>query len=303
VQEYLEASYPLTNVQVERIHVAGTFAVTIASAEQVAIFKLEAHEEEDALGSLLGRIEHLRHHGLPLARVHPRRDGAWFGTPFANPVAKGYLLDVVPGEPTTVWSAAHADATAAVFARLHQLGRDEPQQPGEQMSFVGCWLDLQEAVERLAAASVLPQETLARTHELVAAGPPLEDLVWTHIHGDARLCHVFFKGSAVSGIVDYESGVWGQRLLDVAFHLISHPDSARIAFLGVEAITQWLGRYDSRFPFTEAERSALGVALCCALLIEMGETLSNVETGRAGIDMGALAVGVTLLSDVLASLR
>lgn len=295
VRRTLIAQLGLRSPVIEGLHVAGAFALTIRDDGRRFVFKLDEHADNAALTALLERVERLRMGGLPLPRVHPTLSGAWFVAPFHNPQATGYLSDFVTGAPAAAWRSAHADATAAFLARFHQRGRDEPVQPGEQMSFASRWSDLEDAVERLAAAGALPQSTVSLARALIAQGPPGEELVWTHIHGDARLCHVLFAGEQIAGVVDHDAGMWGERLLDVAFHLISHPDPALVAFLDLAAIRDWLRRYDALVSLTTAERAALPAALSCALLIELGETLGTIESRRTGLGLADLQAGVALL--------
>lgn len=55
-------------------------------------------------------------------------------------------------------------------------------------------------------------------------------------------------------MVDNDAGMWGERLLDVTSHLISHPDSALVAFLDLATIRDWLRCYDALVSLTMAAR-------------------------------------------------
>lgn len=300
VQTHLELTYGFASVSLQRLHLAGAFALTVHADDRLYVYKLDDHEDEGALETLLQRVETLRLEGLPFPHVHQTRRGNWFSSPFLESSWKGSLISLLTGEPVARWSAHHADATAYCLAAMHRLGRDQPVQPGERTSFGLRWPEALEAAARLGASGVVPEAALAPALELLTAGPPEDGLLWTHIHGDARLCHFLFSGDNLTGLIDHDAGMWGQRLLDVAFHLISHPDHAKIAFLSLNDIRHWLGRYHSYFPLSDAERRALPAGLTCALLTEMGETLMNLEAGTPGVKAADLTAGVRLL-DALCS--
>jgi Ser/Thr protein kinase RdoA (MazF antagonist) len=101
----------------------------------------------------------------------------------------------------------------------------------------------------------------------------MPELPSTHLHGDPRLCHVLFDEGVVTGLIDPDQAVWGERIVDVARAAVSHPDPANAGILAPTLIRAFIAAYDRGAKLTELERSALPAALRAAVV----EAVSDVE--------------------------
>jgi aminoglycoside phosphotransferase (APT) family kinase protein len=111
---------------------------------------------------------------------------------------------------------------------------------------------------------------------------------------------VFFTGTRVTGLIDCDQVTWGDRLLDLAYGAVSHPDPALGAWLGAEEVVRLVRRYDGLVGLTGAERRFLPAALVFAALEQLAETASFLGSDRANV--GAADVKrATRLLDRLAS--
>ncbi len=288
---HVRSRFGLKNPVLDRLHLAHGLAATISSGGRRFVFKLAPEDQPARLGLLLQRLDELRREGLPFPQVHRLDDGAWAAKTLPACQDQGYLMDFVPGAPLADWTEAAATQSADALARLHKRG------VGTDLTNTGLLAsDLEDNEGQIAeviAAGLFPSAPAKALFDQIARSGANSELLRTQVHGDARLCHFLFENEALTGIVDVDQGGGGHRLRDVAFHLISHPDPANIAFLTIESIQAWIACYDARLPFSVDERRLLWPTLTFALLVELSETLSNQRTGRtsvtdADLDRGAM---------------
>ena len=127
-----------------------------------------------------------------------------------------------------------------------------------------------------AALAALHRAGEAFEPRLPRARKPLFDrpeLPSTHLHGDPRLCHVLFEDSAVTGLIDLDQAVWGERLSDIVRAAVSHPDPANAGLLDPSLIRAFIAAYDCESHLTEAEQAWLPAALRAAV----AEACSDVQ--------------------------
>lgn len=210
-------------------------------------------------------------------------------------------MDPVGGAPPAAWSEGRSAAYAALLADLHRVGAGhEPRAVGpDGGSFAAVWPEAGEIAAPLLASPLVESGAVGRALALIGATevPPLPR---TRVHGDARLCHAFFEGDRPAGLIDCEEGAVGERLLDLAYGAVSHPDPALGAWPGFDEIRDVARRYDAPVGLTGEERGSLPAALAYACLEQLGSAVSFLEGGRTGVDTADVSRAVKLL-DRLAS--
>jgi Ser/Thr protein kinase RdoA (MazF antagonist) len=254
--------------------------------------------DDDALEGLLGRLAALHEAGFPVPRLRRTLDGHWSDTPFPPAKDRAYVMGHLPGAPAPRWSTLHADATAALLARPHAWGTTYVPRSGNIGGFAAQRCDAYDAAGGLAASGLVPEPVVSAAIERLAGVRLDRPLPKTHIHGDARICHFLFIGETLSGLIDHDLGGWGERLTDIAYHAISHPDAARVALLDGHAILDWVKRYHALNSLDEAERELLPAALACALLVELDGSRANFEAGQSSVGEQDILRGENLLKQL-----
>lgn len=281
-RRFLADRYGFSNVRVETVHVAFGTAIRFSHADESYYLKFTGRANHRDPEGLFRYFEHLRAQGLALPEVLKTVDGAWFETILSgSPYDVTYVMKTIPGEPMAHKTAWGLEACVRVMAAFHRLGADYT--PKVYAKSRNLHIYFREACESLGEAEGLSPEqrallgrTLAYTREVLrVAGDSLSK---THVHGDFRFCHIFFKHDKVSGLIDAEHIDYAERVFEVCMGLVSHTDPARCLLLNVDEILGCLRRYDQLYSFNEADRQALKAVLLCALLNELS---GFVGSGRS----------------------
>ncbi len=228
--------------RVDEVHVAFGLAVRFRSGADPYYLKLASTRNAAEPELLFRLLAEQRKAGLPVVDVVPTSSGlGWANllTDTGSCYDLAYVMRPAPGSVLAEPCRRSLEAYATMLARLHRVGK---------------------AFEPRLRAVVAPI--------LEPSGLPC-----THLHGDARLCHVFFEGTRVSGLIDPDQAAWGERILDVAQAAVSHGDPARAALLDPVLIRAFLDAYDREASLTDAERRALPRALDAAI----AEALADVQ--------------------------
>jgi Ser/Thr protein kinase RdoA (MazF antagonist) len=232
--------------RVDQVHVAFGIAVRFRSAADAYYLKLASTRNAAQPELLFRLIAQQRRAGLPVIDVVPTLRGASSANLLEDTGSCydfAYVMRAARGSLLTQPCRDSLESYAATLARLHRAGEAfEPR--------------LRAVVNPIVAPSDLPR---------------------THLHGDARLCHVFFDGTRVTDLIDPDQAAWGERILDLVQAAVSHPDPARAALLDPVLIRAFIEAYARETPLTDAERAALPAALRAAV----AEALADVRLVHA----------------------
>ena len=153
----------------------------------------------DELPFFLGLMGHLAAAGFPSPVPIRARDGSALGRLCGRPAAIiSFLAGMWPRRATP----AHCRAVGAAAAKLHLAGADFAMRRPNDLSVTG-WRRLFEAT-RARADEVAPglAATLGRELDILEAGWPV-GLAAGIIHADLFPDNVFFRGDALTGVIDF----------------------------------------------------------------------------------------------------
>jgi homoserine kinase type II len=220
-----------------------------------ARYILTLYEKRVALADLpffLGLMDHLAARGVACPTPIHGRDGQTLRTLCGRPAA---LVSFLDGTSPHRVQAGHCSALGMALARLHLAGADFAMVRPNDLS-VASWRRLFEAC-REGADDVLPglEDEVARELDDLERHWPA-DLPAGVIHADLFPDNVFFRGTELSGIIDFYFACNDLIAYDLAICLNAwcfEPDGA----FNITKARQMLAAYRAARPFTGAELRAL----------------------------------------------
>lgn len=267
VNAALERHYALHS-RVLEVHVAYGLTVALEIDQGRHYLKFWSSRDQPDLPTVFAFLDALEQRGVPAPRVVRTVDGAHSLNLLPRTAYdSAYLMRRAVGAPAQSFSTPRLTALARTLAAWHSVGAEFAH--GASVDF---------ALEMRAG---LPEtlEALRDQPTASAAGAWLEtrlsalpDLPRVRTHGDFRLCHVFFQGDAVSGVIDADTSIVRTRLADVAQAVVTHPDPARCALLEVNEIQTVLGAYNQFLPPNSDERAALPVIVVYTALEQWAQS-------------------------------
>ncbi len=214
----------------------------------------EKRVQRQDLPFFLGLMEHLAERGLPCPLPVHDRDGALLQELAGRPAAIVSFLD---GYSVRRPRVVHCDAVGRALADLHLAGSDFGLRRENALSLAG-WRQL--AASTAARANELTSdfaEEIAREMAFLEENWP-GDLPAGVIHADLFPDNVFFRGEAMSGLIDFYFACNDLFAYDVAICLnawcFEEPNA-----INVTKARALLRGYNERRPLTEAELSALPI--------------------------------------------
>jgi Ser/Thr protein kinase RdoA (MazF antagonist) len=269
----LECDYGLMG-RIERVHVAFGLSVMVR-AKEIYHLKFWSTANQPYLHEVFGMLEALREADVPAPQVIRRLDGAHFANWLEHSVYDAtYLMQNSPGQPMNHVSQVRLESLAKALADWHRVGASFAQ--GQ---IVNVRFEMSQGLENILGR--LDEEDIA-----VHAGTWLRSnlnecpgLPTIRTHGDFRLCHVFFEGDSVSGVIDADTSVIRSKLSDLAQAAVSHPNPARCGFLNAEDIEFLRSEYEKYAPLTIDEARAWPIILVYTALEQWAE--SNRQDDKA----------------------
>jgi homoserine kinase type II len=226
--------------------------LVITEAGRFILTLYEKRVDPADLPFFLGLMEHLAARGVPCPTPVRGRDGGALRQLCGRPAALiGFLDGVSPRRPL----APQCAALGGALARLHLAGADFAGQRPNALSLAG-WRRLFEACRGWAddVHPGLDGELAAELLRLEAAWPA--DLPQGVIHADLFPDNVFFRGPALSGIIDFYFACNDLFAYDLAVCLNAwcfEPDGA----FNITKARLMLAAYRRVRPFTARELEAL----------------------------------------------
>ncbi|OIR07980.1 homoserine kinase [mine drainage metagenome] len=216
----------------------------------------EKRVNPDDLPFFIGLMEHLARQGLACPTPLPGRDGRTLRELCGRPAA---IISFLQGLWPRKIQAAHCAPLGRAMAEMHVAGQSYPGRRANSLGLAG-WRPLFE-LERHRADQVKPglEAMLAAELETLEAQWP-RDLPSGIIHADLFPDNVFFKGAAVSGLIDFYFACTDFLAYDIAICLNAwcfEPDGA---FNATKARALLTG-YQQVRPLSAAEFAALPI-LC-----------------------------------------
>ncbi len=159
----------------------------------------EKRVREEDLPFFLGLMEHLAENGVTCPQPVRDRAGEALGRVCGRPAVLVTFLDGISVRRPT---ARQCGSAGEALARLHLAGRGFPGRRDNALS-LPAWRPLFEAAEPHAdrVAAGLAQRTRAELAHLEGCWP--EGLPQGVIHADLFTDNMFFRGEAVSGVIDF----------------------------------------------------------------------------------------------------
>jgi len=201
-----------------------TYMVTAASGERY-VFRLSHQRARGAadVRTETDFIAHLARSGVPVAAPVQTRDGAAFVRALApEGVREGVLFHALDGRAPTAASTADARANGATLAMVHDSA----------LSYCASAplyrLDLDHLLRRPLAriqefrrmidtdANTALDEIAERTAARIEA---IDDLTWTHCHGDCHGFNARISASGEAAFFDFDDGGPGYLAYDLAVFL------------------------------------------------------------------------------------
>jgi Ser/Thr protein kinase RdoA (MazF antagonist) len=274
VTQRLESDYGL-HVVVSTVHVAYGLTLALETAQGRCFLKFWSSRNQPELETVFAFLHALNQQAIPAPKVLPRLDGKsaanWLDGSDYDSV---YLMQAAKGRPLEQTTPTALDSLAETLAHWHRVGLG---------FWVGQPLDFVLEV-RQNLPSIVVRLSNQPTAQRIAAWlerQPILPLPSRRTHGDFRLCHVFFVGEVVSGVIDADTSQICTRLLDLAQAVVSHPDPARCGFL-LPAQALWLlEAYQKLAPLEPAEHQALPVVLLYTALEQWAESNHQDDAAMA----------------------
>jgi homoserine kinase type II len=200
----------------------------------------------------LALMEHLARHGIPCPTPIHATDGAALRTLCGRPAA---IVTFLNGMWPRRVEPRHCAALGGALARLHVAGQRFPMMRPNALGVAG-WRPLLEAC-RSRAHEVRPglADELGRELDALEAAWPAA-LPQGVIHGDLFPDNVFFRGDAVSGLIDFYFACTDFLAYDIAICLNAwcfEPDGS----FNVTKARLLLASYRAARPLDQAEFAAL----------------------------------------------
>ena len=212
----------------------------------------EKRVDPSDLPFFLGLMDHLAARGLACPRPIPGRDGVVLRRLCGKPAA---IIEFLDGLWPRRLTDAHCPGVGNALATLHVAGADFTMHRPNALSVAG-WRQLLDDV-RDRAREVEPGLAEELTEEFTAlerAWPT--DLPTGVIHADLFPDNVFFKGTEVTGIIDFYFACTDAYAYDVATCLNAWCFDDRHRFVPNRALSL-LAAYQAVRPLTPGERAAM----------------------------------------------
>lgn len=233
VRRFLAERYAFKAVHLGQLHVAFGIAVRFVYKGECYYLKFAGRANHRQPEALFSYFEYLRAHQLPLPEVVRTHNGAPFENILeASPYDVTYVMKALPDGVMARKTARRLERCVDVMAAFHRLGADyTPRVYTGSRDVHAYFREARESLEGLEGLTPEQQGLLERSlscaHEVLDIFGGGDALSKTHVHGDFRFCHIFFRGGRVSGIIDAEHSGYAERVFDVCVGLVSHTHPAR----------------------------------------------------------------------------
>ena len=177
-----------------------------------------------------------------------------------------YLMRHVAGNPMQQASEPLLRQYAEVMAQFHRVGFEYPNPVlGSNATWQGKWKNRHELWGNLQDCPLISQNLVIEAMQSIKETKSLT-LPKTIVHGDFRLCHVFFEDESLSGLVDVDQSTQGERFIDLCYGLVSGSVPEGGSLMTFEQLQRTLSIYHKCLPLNEAEQFVLKAAFAYAIL-------------------------------------
>jgi Ser/Thr protein kinase RdoA (MazF antagonist) len=296
VVRHVQQQYRFQNISVEMLHIAYGLVAKLKADSAIYYLKFASRSMHNNPEHLFPWLNYARNQGIPIPEVIPATNRKWYLSPLKNIDSDYdvvYLMRQVPGNPMQRASKPLLRQYAEAMAQFHRVGFLYPNPVlGSDATWQGKWNNRRELWINLKDYPLISQALLRRAMQAIEETKPLT-LPKTILHGDFRLCHVFFQDESLSGLIDVDQSTQGERFIDLCYGLVSGslPEGGNL--LTFEQLQNTLSIYHKCLPLNEVEQSILKAAFAYAIL----ETLNDLcEAKATKQDINATQ---TLLSAIL----
>ncbi|HWK46124.1 MAG TPA: homoserine kinase [Stellaceae bacterium] len=200
----------------------------------------------------LGLMDHLAARGLACPRPMAGRDGVVLRSLCGKPAA---IIEFLDGLWPRQLTDAHCPGVGKALATLHVAGSDFTMTRPNALSVAGWHRELDACRERAHEVEPGLAEELAGELATIERAWPT-DLPTGVIHADLFPDNVFFKGTEVTGLIDFYFACTDAYAYDVAICLNAWCFDDQHHFVPSRA-RALLSAYQEVRPFTAAERAAM----------------------------------------------
>jgi Ser/Thr protein kinase RdoA (MazF antagonist) len=284
LKDHIQAHYTIGEFAIESLHVAFGLAIKIRAREsyylKFASLTMHSHPEQ-----LFPWLLHLQKEKMPTPTIVPTTNGE----PYLSPLKKSdykavYLMTAIPGKPAQTMTSKRLQQYVELMARFHKLGSDYP---GRNLGSIATWngklRGRDEFFKSLEEMQNLNQ-TLVKSAEQVVDEAREHVFPSTILHGDFRLCHVFFEGDQLTGTIDLDQSTQGERFVDLCYGLVSGAEPEHGSLLTYPQVLGALQSYHQLNPLSAEEVAYLKPFFALALLETLSELSGNVSAGTIPIE-------------------
>jgi Ser/Thr protein kinase RdoA (MazF antagonist) len=284
VKEHIRANYEIGEFTIESLHVAFGLAIKIKAQElyylKFASLTMHSHPEQ-----LFPWLLHLQKDNMPIPAIIPTKNGE----PYLSPLKKSdykavYLMKAIPGKPAQTMTSKHLRQYVELMARFHKLGSEYPDKNlGSFATWNGKLRGKDDLFQTLKEMPHLDHPLMRSAMQVVneAAGYVFPSTI---LHGDFRLCHVFFDGDQLTGTIDLDQSTQGERFVDLCYGLVSGAEPEHGSLLPYSQVLEALQLYHRLNPLSAEEIAYLKPFFAFALLETLSELSGNVSAETTSIE-------------------
>ncbi len=287
IVRHVQQHYQIQKVSIEALYIGFGLVAKLKTEGEIYYLKFASRTMHSQPEQLFPWLDYARSHGIPLPKIIPANDGSWYLSPLdlsrlvSSDYDVVYLMREVPGKPMHQANALQLHQYAETMAHFHRLGMEYPYPVlGSNATWQAKWQERHELWDNLKDNTIIAQDLVAKAMDLIEK-TGTQKLPKTIVHGDLRLCHVFFQDNSLSGIIDADQSTQGEKFIDFCYGLVSGfaPESGSI--LEFDELRNTLSIYHQSLPLNVVEKLILKATFAYAILETLIDVANFVVAGKS----------------------
>lgn len=243
-------------------------AITPTTWEIAEKYILKLVKTEEMVQSNIRLSAVLRAEGIPASHILPLKHGGNYaaaqeGYYFLREKLGGtHITEVFQQDYQTI-----ARQTGIIIAKIHCALMAISDRQADNIFFdeeLRGWIS-----SVLSAGGLLTKEEWSKPIDALSSIYP--KLQKQQIHRDLHYHNLLFKGTTLTGVLDFDLGKWDARLFDIAYfllgQLLAQKDLLAIKDKWLTFVSQFLSGYESITVLEKVERDALPLMMQCIELL------------------------------------
>jgi len=284
IVQHVQEAYGFAVVALDTLHIAYGLTAKLHADGASYYLKFASRSMHARPEQLFPWLAYVRQQGVPFPEIVPLRDGRWFAAPLAqSDYDVVYLMRAQRGGPMRAVHAGAVQQYGEVMAQVHRLGLQYAHPVvGSLATWNSKWHQRAQLWQDLHTAPGVSSAVLSHAMHLIEHTGP-HTFSASMLHGDFRLCHVFFHDDRLTGIIDVDQSTYGERWVDLCYGLVSGADPERGSLFDFATLQTALHMYQRALPLPEGDRVALKAAFAYAVLETLRDLLPGVIAGTASV--------------------